>query len=503
MGFMEQLHNVLTNQKAVTENGAVGYASTGKELLDLNFAVASLRNKSEGEIRKRFLKAYYEDPELAMKWLFFLRDIRGGLGERRSFRIILKSLLEIRVDMVRRLIPYIAEYGRFDDLFCLFGTTVESDVINYLKEQLTKDMQKMQAEQPVSLCAKWMPSINASSEKSRRIALKIRDALGITAKEYRQMLSALRKYSQVLEVSMSAGDWQEISYENVPSRANLCYRKAFLRNDESRRREFLESLAKGEQNIHAGVLMPHEIVQRYSKRKRWTPQVGAYDETLEELWKHLEDQVQGSDDVLCIVDGSGSMCCTVGEGDLQAVHVSNALGIYFAERMCDPYHDKFITFSARPKYVDLSNCRTLQDKLNLAYAHNDLTNTNIEKSFELILQTAVENKLSQRDLPKTVLVISDMEFDAARGRKDEKTLFQKIQYRYALHGYQMPKLVFWNCNSRTNVIPVRETENGVALVSGFSVNVCKMVLSNQLNPYACLLEQLNTERYERIGRLCA
>lgn len=193
----------------------------------------------------------------------------------------------------------------------------------------------------------------------------------------------------------------------------------------------------------------------------------------------------------------------IGEGGLQAIHVSNALGIYFAERMRGEYHNKFITFSARPQYVDLSRCQTLQDKLNLAYAHNDYSNTNIEKSFELILQTAVKNKLSQKDLPKTVLVISDMEFDHACRGGIKKTLFQKIQKRYSLHGYKMPKLVFWNCNSRTNVIPVRENEYGVALVSGFSVNVCKMVLSNQLDAYACLLEQLNTERYERIGRLCA
>lgn len=496
MGFMEQLHSVLTERKAVTENGALGYATTGKELLDLNFAVASLRNMNEREISKRFLKAYYENPELAMKWLFFLRDVRGGLGERRSFRIILRSLLAIRVDMVRRLIPVVAEYGRFDDLLCLFDTAVEPDVIRYLKEQLTKDMQRMQAEQAISLCAKWMPSGNASSGESRRIATKIRNALGITAKQYRQMLSALRKYSKVLEVSMSEGNWQEISYENVPSRANLCYRNAFLRNDENRRREFLEGLAQGEKSIHARVLMPHEIVQKYSP-------IGDYDETLEELWKHLDDQVQGADDVLCIVDGSGSMRCTVGDGNLQAIHVSNALGIYFAERMRGEYHNKFITFSARPEYVDLSACRTLRDKLNLAFAHNDCSNTNIEKSFELILKTAVKNKLSQSDLPKTVLVISDMEFDQARGSSNPKTLFQKIQYRYSLHGYQMPKLVFWNCNSRTNVIPVRENANGVTLVSGFSVNVCKMVLSKQLDPYVCLLEQLNTERYERIGRLCA
>ncbi len=503
MNFMEQLHNVLNDRKAVTENGAVGYATTGKELLDLNFAAASLRNMNEREISKRFMKAYFEDPVLAMKWLFFLRDVRGGLGERRSFRIILRSLAESETDMVRRLIPVIAEYGRFDDLLCLFDTAVEAEVICYLKEQLALDMQKMQKKQPISLCAKWMPSANASSEERRRIASKIRNAMEITAKQYRQMLAELRKYSDILEVSMSAGKWKKISYENVPSRANICYRAAFLRNDEKRRKKFLEKVKKGKASIHAGVLMPHEIVQRYSGSAGWIPKAGSYDETLEELWKHLDDQVQGAEDVLCIVDGSGSMCCRIGDGHLQAIHVSNALGIYFAERMKGAYRNKFITFSARPEYVDLSHCRTLQRKLELSYSHNDCSNTDIEKSFELILQTALKNRLSQRDLPKTVLVISDMEFDQARGNRNQKTLFQNIEYRYLLHGYQMPKLVFWNCNSRTGVIPVRENEYGVALVSGFSANVCKMVLSNQLDPYACLLEQLNTERYEQIGHLCA
>ena len=193
------------------------------------------------------------------------------------------------------------------------------------------------------------------------------------------------------------------------------------------------------------------------------------------------------------------MLCPVGNGNTTAIHVSNALGIYFAERMHGAFRNQFITFSSKPQYVNLSACKTLKEKLELAFSHNDYTNTNIEATFNLILQTARNSHLNQNELPQTVLIISDMEFDCATGNSVTDTLFDTIKNRFARYGYRMPKLVFWNVNSRTNVIPVRENELGVALVSGFSVNVCNMVLSNELNPYACLKKVLDSERYQKVA----
>lgn len=503
MGFMEKLHIVLNDRVKLTENGAAGYVTTGKALVDLNFAVASLRNESEEEIIRRFIQAFYEDRVLAMKWLFFLRDVRGGLGERRSFRIIIRYMADSFPEMVAGLVDLMAEYGRFDDLLCLLDTAVEERVMEVLKAQLESDMANMERGRSISLCAKWMPSGNASSEASRKTAAKLQRSMGLTAREYRKLLASLRAYLKVTEVYMSDGRWEEIDYTLVSSKANVLYRRAFMLHDEARRKNYLEQVQDNKAVMHADVLMPHDIVSRYTACHGWNMSVGEEDAALEALWKNLPDTVAEARNVLCVVDGSGSMLCPVGDGRTTALHVSNALGIYFAERMGGAYHNKFITFSNNPQYVYLSACRTLKEKLELALSHNDCTNTNIEATFELVLQTAVINHLRQEELPQTILIISDMEFDRALWGCATDTLFETIRKRFAAHGYRLPKLVFWNVNSRTSVIPVRENELGVGLVSGFSVNICNMVLSNELNPFTCLKKVLDGERYREVERrLC-
>lgn len=529
MNFMERLHSMINDSKKTTENGAAGYATTGKALVDLNFAAASLRSMTEEEIITKFIPAFYEDRILAMKWLFFLRDARGGLGERRTFRVILRYLAESNPEMADGLIDLMAEYGRYDDLLCLFDTPLEDAALTVIKEQLEQDIINMERAAAggrcgndirmsrdipeemagadstnVSLCAKWMPGSNTSSPESRRNAAKLQHFMGMTAKEYRKMLSSLRAYLDVTEVHMSSNHWEEIDYTRVASRANIIYRNAFLAHDPVRRKDFLKKVQDNQAVIHAGVLMPHEIAARYTVCSDWRMLVGAEDAALEALWKNLPGMAADAGNVLCVVDGSGSMLCPVGDGNITALHVSNAIGIYFAERMGGAYHDRFLTFSASPKYVDLSGCRSLREKLELAFANNDCSNTNIEATFELILQTAVRNHLKQRELPGTVLVISDMEFDRAVTGGHTETLFETIRRRFAAYGYRMPKLVFWNVNSRTNVIPVRENELGVGLVSGFSVNVCNMVLSNELDPFVCLKKVLDSERYRKVEeRLCS
>ena len=501
MNFMEKLLNVLNDIIVYTENGAAGYATTGKSLVDLNFSVASLRNASDDEIVRKFIPAFHEDRVLAMKWLFFLRDVRGGLGERRAFRVIMKYLATGYTDMVGRMVEIMAEYGRFDDLLCLMGTPVEDKVLSYIATQLKTDVENMLNKEGISLCAKWMPSINTSSEDSRAVAVKLKNYMGLTSKEYRKMLSGLREYLGVIEVAMSGNCWDEINYSAVPSKANVLYRNAFLNHDKERREAFLADVADNEASLNAGVLMPHDIVARYVTRTGWRLNVNPLDMSLEMLWKNLSDTVEGAENVLCVVDGSGSMTCSVGNGNLTALHVSNAIGIYFAERLKGAYKNKYITFSATPKYVDLSKCVTLREKLELALAHNDYTNTNIEATFDLVLATAVKNRLSQAELPQTILVISDMEFDQATAGNANETLFATIARKYAVYGYKLPKLVFWNVNSRTGVIPVRENELGVGLVSGFSVNVCNMVLSNELDPYKALKKVLDGQRYAQVEKL--
>ena len=245
MTFMSSLENQLKHEKQLTENGAIGYTTSGKELLNMNFSVGSMRNWSDSEIVSSFIKAYYESPFFAVKWLFYLRDIRGcGMGERRVFRVCFKWLVENHFDYALRVIELIPEYGRFDDWICLLDTKAKNIVISKIKEQLGKDICSMESGEKVSLLAKWLPSCNTSSESTRNAAKIICSELGLTEKEYRKMLAKLRSYLQVVEVKMTAKNWSEIEYSKLPSRANLIYGNAFLRNDEARRRTFLKKLKK-------------------------------------------------------------------------------------------------------------------------------------------------------------------------------------------------------------------------------------------------------------------
>ena len=248
MEFMNAVKQTLDNEYnvSVTENGAVGYRSTGKELLDLNFAVASLRKMSDEEVAKRFMNAFCENKMLAMKWLFYARDARQGIGERRLFRVVMKHLVESNPEIVIPVINLIPEYGRYDDLWCLLDNEESAKVVyQIVDKQLKEDWDNMSAGKPISLTAKWMPSINASSKKTKEYGKKLCKAFHMSEREYRKALSKLRKYLDVVEVKMSNKDWSEIKYETVPSRANLIYNGAFLRNDEVRRREYLGKLEKG------------------------------------------------------------------------------------------------------------------------------------------------------------------------------------------------------------------------------------------------------------------
>lgn len=506
MSFMEQLKNTIGEEynESITENGAVGYKTTQHALLDMNFKVSSYRNRSDVEICNDFLDAFREDKMLAMRWLFYCRDARQGLGERRFFRVVMKELAGSYTTMVKKLIPLFAEYGRYDDLMCLIGTAVEDDVIKYIKDTLSADMASMQKGGNVSLLAKWLPSINASSATSKALAKKIVAKLGITEKQYRKMLSKLRTYLNIVEKDMSINNWEAINYEAVPSKANLIYNSAFLRHDESRRRQFLGAVERGEAKINSSVTFPHEIVHKYLRNTSYYSFSRlAVDAGLEALWKALPDLVDGDSSTLVVADGSGSMTtCVDRNSSVSALEVANALAIYFAERCSGQFKNKYITFSQTPQLVNL-NGDTLRDNIMIARQHNEVANTNIEATFDLILRTAIRSKMPQSELPKNILIISDMEFDCATrsrysGNPADKKLFNIIRKRFEENGYTMPRLVFWNVCGRTNTIPVIQNDAGVALVSGFSTNIVKMIMGDETDPYKLLVNTLMTKRYDAV-----
>lgn len=508
MDFMDNLEKTLNEEfnESVTENGAVGYRTTGKEILDFNYKIASYRSKSEGQIIKDFEKVWLDNKVLAMQFLFFIRDREEGLGERRLFRIIIKHLTKTEPEIIKKVISVIAEYGRYDDLLELFDTPLEKEVLTEIKNQLFSDDMDCDANKSISLLAKWLPSVNASNKMQKERAKKIINSLNTNEARYRKLLSKLRKHIDVTERKMCANEWDKIKYENVPSRANLNYNDAFLRHDEERRRNFLSQVQKGEKKINSSKLYPHDIVHKYMKEEGWRCNLKSVDTTLEELWKALPKKE--IENTLVVADGSGSMTANIGNTNITALDVANALAIYFAENNKGEFNNKYITFSERPQFVSFNGLETLHDKIRKALAYDECANTNIEKVFDLILTTAKNHNLKQEEMPANILIISDMEFDSCVSceggyyyNKPTKKLFREIAARYKELGYKLPRLIFWNVNSRTNTIPLKENDLGVALVSGFSTNIAEMVMANELDPLKVLLNKINTPRYLKIAEL--
>lgn len=519
MSFLANLQKNIEeiNSLKLTENGAIGYSTTGKKLLDMNFNVASYRKCGESEITSDFDLARAENEVLAILWAFFVRDVRGGLGERRLFRVLFRHLIGVNSEAAGKLLPLISEYGRWDDLI---KTTVNTQLwipaVEIIKNQLTADHENYSAGKPISLLAKWMPSERTSSQDTRKLARKLADSLGMDIKAYNRTLSALRNHLKIVESKMSAKEWSEIDYSAVPSKANLIYNNAFLRNDEERRRAYLGALSRGEAKINAGTLFPHDVVHKYCRNSGWSCNIGnKIDPALEEMWKALPDS-KGLNNVIVVADGSGSMTtCVDNQSSVTALNIANALAIYCAERCKGEFKDKYITFSARPKFVDFSGCNTLRDKIAMALRYNEVANTNIEAVFQIILDTAVSNGYTQSEIPQSILIISDMEFDSATsmgrysyssmGRYSyynsdysRETLFGSIEKKYARHGLKLPRLVFWNVASRTKTIPIKENDLGVTLVSGFSTGIMQMVTNGQTDPYLNLVETITGKRYQPV-----
>ena len=269
---------------AYTANGAVSNASTMSDCLDFFAAAGALRNAGDEEIVSRFIRAFAEDRDIAMKTLFFARDIRGGLGERRAFRVILRYLAENYPDTVRKNIANIAEYGRYDDILSLIGTASEAEAVAYIRETLKKDMKSMQAQESVSLMAKWLPSVNASSSESVRLAKRIAKAMNMSDASYRRMLSALRAYIKILENNLREKDYT-FSYEKQPSKALFKYRKAFIRNDEERYRAFIEKAKTEPSVLKTGSLTPYDIVSAVLNNRKGMS--AADREVLDTTWNAL------------------------------------------------------------------------------------------------------------------------------------------------------------------------------------------------------------------------
>ena len=493
LNCLKQEANVTT-----TENGAITYSTTGSDCLDLFATIGALRSASETEIISRFLRAYTENPDTAMKLIFFARDIRGGLGERRVFRTILRFLAQTEPTVVRKNLRFVAEYGRFDDLLSLMGTPCEKEMLAFLKAQFQADLDALSNNENVSLLAKWLPSVNASNADTIRTAKKIARAFGMNDASYRKALSALRRRIDILENYLREKDYS-FDYEKQPSRAMLKYRCAFSRHDDERYEAFLSAVESGERVLHTENVEPYELVAPYlvsdwydgkhTFMRRITP---SEKQSLNATWAALPDY-GNAENALAVVDTSGSMYWT---GKPLPASVALSLGLYFAEHNTGYFRNHFIEFSARPQLIALKG-DTFADRLRYIASFNEIANTDLEAVFDLILMAAVKNQVPQEELPAKLIILSDMEFDACVDHASEVN-FRNAQRKYASHGYTLPQIVFWNVASRNRQQPVTQNEQGVALISGVTPRIFSMIAGGITSPYAFMTGILGSERYAKI-----
>ena len=499
----------LTNLKAATnygytENGAVVHKSTGSKLLDLFGLGGAYRGKSDEDCIVLFKQAYAENPLYALKCLFYLRDVRGGQGERRFFRVCINWLAKNYPEVVKNNLENIPYYGRWDDLYSLIDTPIEKDMFAFIRKQLNLDIES----KTPSLLGKWLKSENTSSAESRYLAHLTRIALRANHKQYRKMLSVLRGRINIVERLMSQNKWDEIEFDKIPSRAGLIYKNAFARRDIIK--EKYQTFAKDTTTkVNAEVLNPVDIAEKIFKYSCWnTPDANSTERLmLQKYWDNLKDYYNGREENgLAIVDTSGSM-----NGQPLAAAVS--MGAYIAERGKGPFANHFITFSAKPELVEFDGV-DITDKFVRAKSANWDMNTNMEAVFDLLLNTAIKNNTSPKDMPETLYIFSDMQFDRCMttGKKIEtsyfwwadeyekiaepETFFETIAKKWASYGYELPRIIFWNLRASKNNIPA--LGNRFSYVSGFNMNMIEQILSGE-DGYSLMIKKLDTERYNRVS----
>jgi hypothetical protein len=484
------------NDLVLTENGALTHASSGSALVDFNARTTELRFAEQERTIEAAAKAYDEDALLAIKLFFQIGDIRGGKGERDVFNACMDFLAEKHLEIAVELLPLIPVYTRWDYLVRLTISDKEQvakEATRLVTQQLLEDLNALKELQAgnkaqVSLLAKWMPSLQTKKPGDQGKVRHLLKALHMQERDYRHALSELRDHLNIVEKHMSAKDYDSIDMEKMTAKQQLRY-SSFLRKVMAEKRHaYIQAVLRGEAKMNASVLNPLEIVHEYSKGN-WQ---GSFElnEDYEALWKLLPDKTNGNGNTLVVRDGSGSMTRRVSQdSSATMLEAATALAIYCSEKLSGPFKDQFITFSARPQMVNMSGCKSLADRLTLMEKHTDCSNTDLEATFDLILDAAMIGNLKQEELPSYVLILSDMEFDAARGagwtmdgedpKASRQTLFERIRDKWLNPGYKLPTLVFWNLNGNRTTYPEIDSKNGVIYLSGFSTSELDLVMAGE------------------------
>ena len=489
----------------LTENGAFAYDSTGGgALLDLFSQVGALRPRTEQEIRQKFAAAFNENNLLAVKMLFYAGDIRqGGLGERRTFRICLRWLAEIQPSIVLKNLELIPYFNRFDSLFVLVGTSCESAMWELIAKTLTEDTRAMKSSKngkhvPASLLAKWMPSENASSVKTRDLANKAIKALHLNPRAYRKMLSALRKHINVTERLMSAGEWGKIDYAKVPSYAMHNYGSAFAKHDHERFDAYLKSVKRGEVKINASTLYPYDLVEKYLRPYGYGRNsvgdcymVEKEDAVVEAQWKALPNYLTKPVNAVVMADVSGSM-------NGRPMATSIGLATYFAQHNTGWYRNQYMTFTNDPHFINIPEGASLYECVKKVASAGVGYGTNLEKAFNAILDTATFHHVPASEMPKTFVVVSDMEIDKYMRPGRHWDFLDVMRKRFQAKGYKLPKIVMWCVNARKDTV-LSQSED-VIFISGQSASSFKALCQNLdgVTAYELMLQVLNGPAYREV-----
>jgi hypothetical protein len=477
---MTKLINAMRTADARTENGMTTNSTTLNMCVDLFFTIGAMRGQDKQRLINTFVKAYAESPLTATKLIFWARDVRGGAGERQIFRDLITYLANSKYsDVLAKNLSLISEYGRWDDLLILIGTPLEKEALDLIATAL-KDGN--------GLCAKWMPRPSTKNREKKRWSNAVRKHLDMTPKDFRKMLV---EHTNVVETLMCSKEFGAIEYSKIPSKAMSDYMKAFGRNDYERFTSYLNSVDKGETKINAGAVYPYDIV----KNMQYGNAKGA-----DTQWNALPNYMEGNAErLLPMVDVSGSMGSAAGgNANVTCMSVAVSLGLYISERNEGAFKDAFITFTSRPTLQYLKG--TLSERYRQLQGPVGY-DTNLEAAFKMLLDKAVASSVPAEEMPTMILVLSDMEFNNPSVRGMETATAQEmIRTMYKNAGYEMPKLVYWNIQSRNgNNNPVKFDESGTALVSGFSPALLTNLLGGKdMTPYAMMMNVISGKRYDAI-----
>lgn len=499
--FVAAMSNVAYTANGAISNAVVDPTDRVEGLMGLFYK--SVRGVDSETICQRLKKAMQEDPIKAIQIVFHIRDCRGGKGERHIGNTCFSRLMdweELYNDgLFAKVIDKIPEYGRWDDLVLLTGSRRQCDrIFTIISDQLKSDIGALLAKQPTSLLAKWMPTEGHKLDRETQFVDRFCEFQKITKRAYRKRISSLRAHIDIVERKLCANEWSVIDYSKVPSCAMHKLKKAFKEHDSERFNKWVGSLSDATKNtkVNAKQLFPYEITREYIGNSDWV-RSSKVDPLREAQWKELVKNTAILKNSLIVCDVSGSMYS--GLNSIRPIDVAISLTLLISESMPEPFHNKAITFSENPKFHEIRG-ETLLDRIKSLKRADWGMSTNLQAVFNLILDTARRCKLKSEDMPKRIIIISDMQFNSAYPNR--ATNYDVIKDKYRTHDYTMPQIVFWNVSGSYKDYPVQTTDAGTVLISGFNTAIIKYLLDGvDITPIDIVNNVINSERYSELATI--